>query len=72
MLVDEMSHNFVRKNSYNYSNCPLKKRPFYYTSDEEETSETIKGKCRISNTFIYLLCKDRHKKLLSNMKYIYK
>lgn len=49
MLVDEMSHNFVKKNNnYNYSNCPLKKRPFYYTSeDEEETPEVIKGKCQI-------------------------
>jgi len=43
MLVDEVPHSFMKKN-YNYSHCPLKKRPFYYTSeDEEETSEAIKG-----------------------------
>lgn len=43
MLVDEVSHSFMKKN-YNYSHCPLKKRPFYYTSeDEEETPEAIKG-----------------------------
>lgn len=42
MLVDEVSHSF--KKNYNYSNCPLKKRPFYYTSeDEEEAPEAIKG-----------------------------
>lgn len=43
MLVDEVPHSFMKKN-YNYSHCPLKKRPFYYTSeDEEEVPEAIKG-----------------------------
>lgn len=43
MLVDEVPHSFMKKN-YNYSHCPLKKRPFYYTSeDEEEAPEAIKG-----------------------------
>ncbi|XP_018346490.1 PREDICTED: protein escargot-like [Trachymyrmex septentrionalis] len=42
MLVDEVPHSFMKKN-YNYSHCPLKKRPFYYTSeDEEEVPEAIK------------------------------
>lgn len=43
MLVDEVPHSFMKKN-YNYSHCPLKKRPFYYPSeDEEEVPEAIKG-----------------------------
>lgn len=56
MLVDEVPHNF--KKNYNYSHCPLKKRPFYYTSeDEEEAPEAIKG-----TKIIFLLL---HKSLLN-------
>lgn len=64
MLVDEMSHSFVKKNSnYNYSHCPLKKRPIYYTSEDEEVPEAIKGKC---HEFIILL--SRKSKLSCKIK----
>lgn len=55
MLVAEMPHSFMKKNN-NYSHCPLKKRPFYYTSeDEDEAPEVTKGDYR---EIIYsLLCK---------------
>lgn len=54
MLIDEMSHNFQRKNNnYNYSHCPLKKRPVFYTSENEEgTPEVIKGKSLVTRLFI--------------------
>lgn len=44
MLVAEMPHSFIKKNN-NYSHCPLKKRPFYYTGseDEDEAPEVTKG-----------------------------
>ncbi|GAB1860543.1 Protein escargot [Camponotus japonicus] len=42
MLVAEMPHSVMKKNN-NYSHCPLKKRPFYYTSeDEDEAPEVTK------------------------------
>lgn len=55
MLVAEMPQGFMKKNN-NYSHCPLKKRPFYYTSeDEDEAPEVTKGDYR---EIIYsLLCK---------------
>lgn len=41
-----MPHSFMKKNN-NYSHCPLKKRPFYYTSeDEDEAPEVTKGDYR--------------------------
>lgn len=46
MLVAEMPPSFIKKNN-NYSHCPLKKRPFYYTSEEEdEAPEVTKGDYR--------------------------
>ncbi|XP_020280602.1 zinc finger protein SNAI2-like [Pseudomyrmex gracilis] len=42
MLVDEMPH--IKKNNHNYSHCPLKKRPFYYTSEDGEETETSEVK----------------------------
>lgn len=56
MLVAEMPHSVMKKNN-NYSHCPLKKRPFYYTSeDEDEAPEVTKGDYR--EIIHSLLCKN--------------
>lgn len=49
-----MPHSVMKKNN-NYSHCPLKKRPFYYTSEDEDEAPEVKGDYR--EIIHSLLCK---------------